>query len=229
LPSDTVAALLLSTRTPAVALFSGPDGGKTARYNGKMAQHPRRSAPVERNGQRDDWSVRAMSTDKSNQRPPRPIKDSEIRAVFERHGYETTSKKEISIDVYDILVPLLTMSQWCQWWGQLLSANGVTIDHKMDTDELFGVSVHSASVGQKIGLVQVNTVDSVLNMLSSWVGNLRAYGQNPELRAERINDSDDSQIPNEYLDSVAPLMLEIMALALPASPISPTPKSPDVR
>ena len=170
-----------------------------------------------------------MSTDKAKQQPPKQIKDSEIREVFERHGYEITSEKKISIDVCDILVPLLTISQYCQWWGQLLSANGIKIGHKMATDKLLGLSVHSASTGQKIGIVEVNTVDSVLNMLSNWIGTLRAYGLNPALRAERINDSDDSQIPNEYLDSVAPLMLEIMALALPATPTSATPKSPGAR
>ena len=169
-----------------------------------------------------------MGTDESKQNAPKQIKDSEVRAVFERHGYETTSEKTISIDVYDILVPLLTISQWCQWWGQLLAANGITIGHKMDTDELLGFAVHSAAEGQQIGIVKTNTVDSVLNMLSNWIGTLRAYGQNLELRAERINDSDDSQIPNEYLDSVAPLILEIMALALPAPPVGPTPKAPDV-
>ena len=170
-----------------------------------------------------------MGTDVSKQNAPKQIKDSEIRAVFERHGYKTTSKKEISIDVYEILVPLLTISQWCQWWGQLLSANRITIGQKMDTDELLGFSVHSAAEGQQIGIVKTNTVDSVLNMLSNWVGTLRAYGQNLELRRERINDSDDSQTLNEYLDSVAPLMLEIMALALPAPPVSPAPKAPDMR
>jgi len=29
--------------------------------HGKMAQHPRRTGPVERNGQRDDWGVEAVS------------------------------------------------------------------------------------------------------------------------------------------------------------------------
>jgi hypothetical protein len=32
LSTDTIAALLLTTRTPAVAEFAGPDAGKTAHY-----------------------------------------------------------------------------------------------------------------------------------------------------------------------------------------------------
>ena len=38
--------LLLSTRTPAVAEFTGPDGGQAAYYMAKVAQHPRRSGPA---------------------------------------------------------------------------------------------------------------------------------------------------------------------------------------
>lgn len=169
-----------------------------------------------------------MNTDKPKQQPPKKIEDSEIRAIFKRHGFEITSEKKISIDVCDILLPLLTICQWCQWWGQLLSASGIKLGYKLDNDNFLGLTVFSVSEGQSVGIVEVNTVDAALNMLSSWIGNLRAYGANPELRAERINDTDDSQIPNEYLDSVAPLILEIMALALPASPMIAPPQPPDV-
>lgn len=146
---------------------------------------------------------------------PRTVSDAEVMDLFKRHGFDIVSDKKINIDVCEIIASLLKIAQWCQWWGDLLRANEKSIGIKMDTEEFLGFSVHAAEGGQNICAVPTNTVDATLNILRTWVANLRAYGKNPELRSERVHDSGDIRLQNELLDSLGQLLVEVMALGLP--------------
>ncbi|MCK4340559.1 MAG: hypothetical protein KAY37_02400 [Phycisphaerae bacterium] len=145
---------------------------------------------------------------------PATITDDEIRKTFERHGYSFESGKIISIDILDVLVPLLTIVQWSQWWGKLCELNNLKTDYAMDTG-FQGITTHAANQGQKIGVVPVTTLHDALKMASVWLANIRAYGRDPSLRTERIDDEGVTQVSNEWLDSIAPILMAVLALTLP--------------
>ncbi len=156
---------------------------------------------------------------------PTEISDKEVRRVLEQHGYSFTSRKELSLDILDLLLPLLTMVQWTQWWGKACELNNLCVGYAMNVG-FRAISVHAAGRDQKVGVVPVHTLEAALSMPSVWLANLRAFGRNAELRAERINDEGEMQVSNEWLDSVAPMVMETLSLTLPPNPRPETDQSP---
>lgn len=100
---------------------------------------------------------------------PNPISPEEIRAVFETHGFKTVGDKTVSIEVYDLLVPLLTILQNVQWWGELCRINGIQTGIVLDDPEFEGISLHAASQGQQAVIASIKTIETALNMPRSFL------------------------------------------------------------
>jgi hypothetical protein len=149
---------------------------------------------------------------------PSEISREDVRQVLEKHGFSFVARKELSLDILDLLVPLLTMVQWAEWWGKMCELNNLNTTYAIDCG-FRAITTHAAGPGQKIGVVPVTTLKDALTMASVWLANIRAYGRNPDLRAERINDEGETLISNEWLDSVAPMVMEVLALTLPPKPV----------
>jgi hypothetical protein len=148
---------------------------------------------------------------------PKPISSEEVRRVFEGRGFATVANKSVSIDVYDILTPLLHILQGVQWWGEIGKLNKFLPLEITGELRCLSFSVHAAGKGQQVQIVPINTLLAILNMPKAYLEALRSYGKDSTHRAQRVEDSDYIQLENENLDTYAETLLQLLALVLPAS------------
>ena len=150
---------------------------------------------------------------------PKPITAAAVREVLEAHGCEVVASNKIGIDAIDLMLPLLRMLQWVQWWGEMCRTNGKVILSYQGGGPL-GMAAHSAEKDQTVVMVPTSRLEAVLDMPKNWLAALRAYGSDPEMRAERLADEGEIQLTNELLDENGKAMMHLLSLLLPAKPLS---------
>lgn len=148
------------------------------------------------------------------------IAAEEVQELFRANGFEVTAKKVVSIDVIEIIIPLLRMLQATQFWGELCSQNGIKFPHKLDSN-ILGFAIHAADTGQDVLVARFDTPNDVLNLPKTLYLSLRRYGEDPEIRAQRIDDADLTQIMNENLDEHGATLLHLLSLVMPSTSRTP--------
>ncbi len=145
---------------------------------------------------------------------PKLITPEGIREKFEEAGYRTVSDKSVSIEVYDLLVPLLTILEYVQWWGEFCKINRIETGIKADGKEFIGVAVNAADAKQHVVIVPCNSPEAALDMPNAWFRALREYGSDVALRAERVDDTSLTGTVNEFLDSYGEILLSLLSLVI---------------
>lgn len=153
---------------------------------------------------------------------PNLIDSQTLHRVFEVNGYEVTPRKLVSLDLIDIMVPLLHMLQTMQFWGHLADhEQNPGFDISLEGDPV-GISVHAADKGQQVGVVFWTTLRQQLNMPKNLLANLMHYGKSPESRRERLEDTEFAQLQNELLDLHGKTLCDVLFLILPSRPSPPS-------